>query len=189
MTSTDRTRAPRGFALPLDRVIAVIQIVGGIAGLTEIGERIYRDGPAIILPMQWLVLLAAALLMVLCIAAGALLWNRRRLGYVLSLLAQAVQIPIVYAGGVAYHFHMIARLPVTLVADSAAMSITPSYGIGLDPFQGALSLGLYLGTGLAGTIVAVNLVPVVLCIILEFFRQRSRQAVSPLPPAPSTRRR
>ncbi|MFE0755274.1 hypothetical protein ACFW16_15055 [Inquilinus sp. NPDC058860] len=172
MTSTDRT--PRGFALPLDRVIAVIQIVGGIAGLTEIGERIYRDGSAIIAVTQWLVLAAAALLMLLCIAAGALLWNRRRLGYALSLLVQASQIPILYTAGVAYHFHMIARLPVTLVAGASAMSITPSYGIGLDPFQGALSLGLYLGTGLAGTIVALNLVPVVLCIILEFFRQRNR---------------
>ena len=187
MTSTDRPiRRP---FLPLDRVIAVIQIVGGIAGLTEIGERIYRDGPAIIALTQWLVLLAAALLMLLCIVAGALLWNRRRLGYALSLLAQASQIPIVYAGGIAYHFHMIARLPVTLVADGAATSITPSYGIGLEPFQGALSLGLYLETGMAGTIVAVNLVPVVLCIILEYFRQRSRQPVSPLSPAPPTRRR
>lgn len=174
MTSTDRTRRPRGFALPLDRVIGVIQIVGGIIGLTEIGERIYRDGAAIIAATQWLVMLGVALLMVLCIVAGALLWKRRALGYALSLLVQAVQIPIVYAGGVAYHFHMIARLPLTVVADGEAMSITPSYGIGLDPFQGALSLGVYLGTGLAGTIVAVNLVPVVLCIILEFFRERSR---------------
>lgn len=172
MTSTDRT--PRGFALPLDRVIAVIQIVGGIIGLTEVGERIFRDGPAIIAPTQWAVLAAAALLMVLCIVAGALLWRRRGLGYALSLLVQAVQIPIVYAGGVAYHFHMIARLPLTVVADGGAMSITPSYGVGLDPFQGALSLGLYLGTGMAGTIVAVNFVPVVLCIILEFFRERAR---------------
>ena len=174
MTSTDRTRTPRGFALPLDRVIGVIQIVGGIVGLTEIGERIYRDGTAIIAATQWLVMLGAALLMVLCIVAGALLWKRRGLGYALSLLVQAVQMPIVYAGGVAYHFHMIARLPVTVVADGGAMSITPSYGIGLDPFQGALSLGVYLGTGLAGTIVAINLVPVVLCIILEFFRERNR---------------
>ncbi|WP_225769256.1 hypothetical protein [Inquilinus sp. Marseille-Q2685] len=172
MTSTDRT--PRGFALPLDRVIAVIQIVGGIAGLTEIGERIYRDGSAIIAATQWLVLLAAALLMLLCIAAGALLWKRRGLGFSLSLLVQASQIPILYTAGVAYHFHMIARLPVTLVANVSTMSITPSYGIGLEPFRGALSLGLYLDTGLTGTIVALNLVPVVLCIILEFFRQRNR---------------
>ena len=172
MTSTgSSTRRP---VLPLDRVIAVIQIAGGIAGLTEIGERIYRDGPAIIAVTQWLVLLAAALLMLLCIAAGALLWNRRRLGYALSLLVQASQIPILYTAGIAYHFHMIARLPVTLVAGATAMSITPSYGIGLDPFQGALSLGFYLGTGLSGTIVALNLVPVVLCIILEYFRQRAR---------------
>ncbi|OWJ66867.1 hypothetical protein [Inquilinus limosus] len=176
MTSTDRNRSPRGFALPLDRVIGVIQIVGGIVGLTELGERIYRDGTAIIAPTQWFVLTGAALLMVLCIVAGALLWKRRGLGYGLSLLVQAVQIPIVYAGGVAYHFHMIARLPLTVVADGGAMSITPAYGIGLDPFQGALSLGVYLGTGLAGTIVAVNLVPLVLCIILEFFRERNRSA-------------
>jgi hypothetical protein len=172
MTSTGSpTRRP---ALPLDRVIAVIQIVGGVAGLTEIGERVYRDGLAIIAVTQWLVLLAAALLMLLCIAAGALLWNRRRLGYGLSLLVQASQIPVLYTAGIAYHFHMIARLPVTLVAGATAMSITPSWGIGLDPFRGALSLGFYLDTGLSGTIVALNLVPVVLCIILEYFRQRSR---------------
>jgi len=172
MTSTDR--ASRRPALPLDRVIAVIQIVGGIAGLTEIGERIYRDGAAIIAVTQWLVLAGAALLMLLCIAAGALLWNRRALGYGLSLLVQASQIPILYTAGIAYHFHMIVRLPVTLVANVSSMSITPSYGIGLDPFRGALSLGVYLDTGLAGTIVALNLVPVVLCIILEYFRQRNR---------------
>ncbi|MGK9236427.1 hypothetical protein KXS07_31890 [Inquilinus limosus] len=176
MTSADRPpqNATVRPALPLDRVIAVIQIVGGIAGLTEVGERIYRDGPAIIAPTQWLVLLAPALLMLLCIAAGALLWKRRALGYSLSLLVQASQIPIVYTAGLAYHFHMVARLPVTLVASASAMSITPSYGVGLDPFQGALSFGLYLDTGLAGTIVALNLVPVVLCIILEYFRQRNR---------------
>ncbi|KGM35909.1 hypothetical protein [Inquilinus limosus] len=174
MTSTDRNRPQRGFALPLDRVIGVIQIVGGIVGLTEIGERIYRDGAAIIAATQWLVMLGAALLMVLCIVAGALLWKRRGLGYALSLLVQAVQIPIVYAGGVAYHFHMIARLPLTVVADGGAMSITPAYGIGLDSFQGALSLGFYLDTGLAGTIIAVNLLPLVLCIILELFRERNR---------------
>jgi hypothetical protein len=187
MTSTgSSTRRP---ALPLDRVIAVIQIVGGVAGLTEIGERIYRDGLAIIAATQWLVLLAAALLMLLCIAAGALLWNRRAVGYGLSLLVQASQIPILYTAGIAYHFHMIARLPVTLVAGATAMSITPSWGIGLDPFRGALSLGFYLDTGLSGTIVALNLVPVVLCIILEYFRQRSRQPVSQLPPTPPASRR
>ena len=187
MTSTgSSSRRP---ALPLDRVIAVIQIVGGIAGLTEIGERIYHDAAAIIAVTQWLVLAAAALLMLLCIAAGALLWNRRALGYGLSLLVQASQIPILYTAGVAYHFHMIARLPVTLVASVSSMSITPSYGIGLDPFRGALSLGFYLDTGLTGTIVALNLVPVVLCIILEFFRQRERAAVSSPPPAPPGRRR
>ncbi|MGK9168601.1 hypothetical protein KXR53_19970 [Inquilinus limosus] len=172
MTSTDRT--PRRFVLPLDRIIAAIQILGGLAGLTEIGSRLYRDGGSIPSLTQGLVILAATLMMLLCIVAGALLWRRRALGYSLSLLVQAGQIPILYTAGFAYHFHMIARLPVTLVAGSTAMSITPSYGIGLDPFGGALSLGLYLDTGLAGTIVAINLVPMVLCIILEYFRQRSR---------------
>jgi len=171
MTETIQRPSP---ALPLDRVIAAVQILGGIVGLTEIGERIYRDGPAIVAAAQWLVFLAATLLMLLCIAAGALLWRRRSIGYGLSLLVQAAQIPIVYTAAFAYHFHMIARLPVTLVAGSTAMSITPSFGIGLEPFRGALSLGVYLNTGLSGTIVALNLVPVVLCIILEFFRQRSR---------------
>jgi hypothetical protein len=171
---TDTQRPARGPILPLDRLIAVIQILGGLVGLSEIGAQIYRDGPAIVAAVQWAVLVGAALLMLLCIAAGALLWKRRPIGYGLSLLVQAIQIPIVYTAGVAYHFHMIVRLPVTVVASGAAMSITPSYGVGLDPFQGALSLGIYLNTGLAGTIVALNLVPVILCIVLEICRQQSQ---------------
>ncbi|MGO4724783.1 MULTISPECIES: hypothetical protein [unclassified Inquilinus] len=158
---------------PLDRVIALVQILGGLVGLGVMAPQIYRDAPAIIALTQGLVLGAAALLFLLCILAGGLLWRRRPIGYVLSILVQVLQIPIIYTGDLIYHFHMVARLVVTLSASTAAASTTPAYGIGLDPFQGLLSLGLYLDTGLPGAIIGVNLLPVILCVILEYSRRQN----------------
>jgi hypothetical protein len=165
--SPPRTRIP-----PFDRVIAAIQMLGGLVGLGTIGPQIYRDSTAIVSLTQGLTLLAAVLLFLACIIAGGLLWRRRRIGYLLSILVQLGQMPIIYTGALIYHFHMIARLPVTLSASSQATATTPSYGVGIDPFQGIVSLGLYLDTGLSGAIVALNLLPVVLIFILEYSRRQ-----------------
>jgi hypothetical protein len=169
---TPRGSGRRGEFPPLDRIIALVEILGGLAGLGTIAPQIYRDS-AIMSLTQGLVLLAAVLLFLACIAAGGLLWRRRRTGYVLSLVVQALQIPIIYTAALIYHFHIGARLVVTLSATSQATATTPSYGVGVDPFQGLLSLGLYLDTGLSGAIIGVNLLPVVLCVILEIARRRN----------------
>lgn len=160
--------------LSIERIVAVIEVLGGIAGLVAIGAVLYRGGMGFTATEQWLIILAAALLMLLCVAAGVLLWQRRPLGYVLSTIVQVTQVPIVYSTDLIYHFHMLLRLTLTVSVSNAQMSVTPAYGIGLDPLGGLVSLGFYLDTGLGGTILGINALPIILSILLTYARHRNR---------------
>ena len=100
--------------IPWHRLIAVWEIIGGIAGAAmHLSPMIHTLPKTRITEWPFVDLLFIALYTLGAIS-GLLLWNRGASGITLSKLIQLLQIPDIVAKGIAYRLVMILSIPVGL---------------------------------------------------------------------------
>ncbi len=92
----------------IPRIIAGVQIAGGIWGF--IGVLYYRHTPLFANILSVDALLVAPF--VLAIYAGYHLWRGHKLGHTLSLITQALQIPILGGPAICYYYYVLVYLGI-----------------------------------------------------------------------------
>src|SRR6185312_6429250 len=105
----------------------------------------------VLVPWPWVLLIFGALLLVG--AAGAMLLRRREAGEVLTYVAQALQVPYVAVGPVAFRF--VAGLQASVLVTAGRLS----YFIGV-----ATSITLWRPDNGAPTAIGLNFVPIMILI-------------------------
>ena len=105
----------------------------------------------VLVPWPWVLLIFGALLLVG--AAGAMLLRRREAGEVLTYVAQALQVPYVAVGPVAFRF--VAGLQASVLVTTGRLS----YFIGV-----ATSITLWRPDNGAPTAIGLNFVPIMILI-------------------------
>lgn len=92
------------------RIVAFIQIAGGIIGAHSILIQLVRSWGSALPFVTWLVFGAVLLLFGLSIVAGFQLLRGSRAGYILSVLAQALQVPLIVSDILIYKIYCLVRL-------------------------------------------------------------------------------
>ena len=173
MTSTEiKEGDPAAFAFWLrfwSRVVALLEIVGGLAGL-------YMTAFGTLIGTNRVIFLAAFVLFVASVWGGVLLALGRRGGVAVSLVVQAVQLVQVAAGGLIYAFVSGLQLVVGLRQTDDGPDVgfnlagPARFLVFLNPPGGGMTQGLFTG---------LNVAALLSIVCLLFLRSSARGATPP----------
>ena len=92
------------------KVIALFEIISGLAGLVLVAGGIVGILPYDVVPVLWFGLFPLA-----SVIAGALLWLRWKYAVRLSILVQLLQVPFIYSGGSLLNLGVALNLTVRAI--------------------------------------------------------------------------
>jgi len=116
------------------KLIALFEIISGLAGLVFIGGGIAGILPYDAVPVLWF-----GLFPLVSVIAGALLWLRWRYAVWLSILVQLLQVPFFYSGGSLLHLGLALNLTVKAIWNARDGGSPTVLGINF------LALGVLIG--------------------------------------------
>jgi hypothetical protein len=140
------------------RLVAVLQIAGGVFGLVPLIERASAGGTA----WELVAAIIGTVLFALAIVSGAMLLERARGSVALATWVQLLQIPIIGTPWLGYGWQLGASIPATLILDTPAR-------LGLGAHVPAWHWTLTAGS--SGTsVIGLNLLALLLVLALRLTR-------------------
>ncbi len=134
----------------LTKVVAAFEVVGGAIGVVMGIWPLFKvqgaEGTLESKVIYFAICIGFSLLYALSIYAGVELWKQKRIGYVLSIWSQAIQIPLVASPYLIYNFFSAISLSVMMsqFGPSIKFLIGNSFSLGLmrpdTPLVGGINL-------------------------------------------------
>lgn len=147
----------------LRRVVAVLEIAGGIIGLCLVLISMAQMGISG-MPLSLALVLALMLLLFgLSVVAGLQLLRGRRIGYTLSIIVQILQLPAIVSEAIIYKVYALIRLiPFVQLREGRDLNIN----LGFDFNVLGVGFQIYLHNQVDGIILGLNVVPLLYIVLI-----------------------
>lgn len=142
----------------IKRLVAILQIAGGVFGLVPLVERVIAGGTA----FELVASIVGMALFGIAIVSGAMLLERARGSVALATWVQLLQVPIIGTPWAAYGWQLGASAPVTLVLDTPVRLNLAAH---LPVWHWSLTSG-----GAGTSVIGLNMVAVLLVLALRVWR-------------------